>query len=190
MAAELWRCGGLNIGQYNPTLRFVASPTVAPGLIVVPSAKKGPVLGLSPDGHGDITNIDSDHLWTKSSATPDVPSPLVHDGLVYLCDEGGMLSCFDAATGADYYSKQRTHADRHRASPVYADGKMYIASRDGTVTVVKAGKEFEVLADNDHGRRYLRIAGHLRWHALFAHVRRAVCDSRRRKERITLGLAI
>ena len=139
------------MGQYNPTLRFVASPTVAPGLIVVPSAKKGPVLGLSPDGHGDITKTESDHLWTKSSGTPDVPSPLVHDGLVYLCDEGGFLTCLDAASGKEYYSKQRVHSDRHRASPVYADGKIYIAARDGTVTVVKAGKEFEVLASNAMG---------------------------------------
>ena len=148
---ELWRCGGLNVGQYNPTLRFVASPTFAPGLIVVPSAKKGPVLGLSPDGHGDITKTESDHLWTKSSGTPDVPSPLIYDGLVYLCDEGGFLTCLDAASGKEYYSKQRVHSDRHRASPVYADGKIYIAARDGTVTVVKAGKEFEILASNAMG---------------------------------------
>ncbi len=167
--SELWRCGGLNTGQYNPTLRFVASPTVAPGLIVVPSAKKGPVLGLSPDGHGDITHVDSDHLWIKASATPDVPSPLVHDGLVYLCDEGGMLSCVDAATGADYYSKQRTHADRHRASPVFADGKLYIAARwHGDRR--QSGQRVRSARRQRSGGRYLRLAGHLRWHALFAHV--------------------
>jgi hypothetical protein len=54
---ELWRCGGLNPpNNYNPYFRFVASPAAAPGLIVVPSAKNGPVLGLNPKGaQGDIT---------------------------------------------------------------------------------------------------------------------------------------
>jgi outer membrane protein assembly factor BamB len=147
--SEIWRCGGLNAGQYNPTLRLVATPTTAPGLIIVPSAKKGPVLALSPDNRGNITNSNAGHLWSKTSGTPDVPSPLVHDGLVYLCDEGGLVSCFDAASGEEHYTKKRVHAHRHRASPVYADGKIYVTARDGFITVLKAGKEFEVLASND-----------------------------------------
>jgi outer membrane protein assembly factor BamB len=147
--SEIWRCGELNIGNYNPTLRLVATPTTAPGLIIVPSAKKGPVLALSPDVKGNITNSSTGHLWSKTSGTPDVPSPLVHDGLVYLCDEGGLMSCIDATSGEEYYTKQRTHAHRHRASPVYVDGKLIVTSRDGTMTVLKAGKKFEVLATND-----------------------------------------
>ncbi|MCC7085472.1 MAG: PQQ-binding-like beta-propeller repeat protein [Pirellulales bacterium] len=147
--AEIWRSGGLNIGGYNPTLRLVASPTTAPGIIVVPSAKKGPVLALSPGSHGDITESSAGHLWSKLSGTPDVPSPLIYDGLVYLCDEGGLVSCIDAATGKEYYQKKRTHPDRHRASPMYTDGKILITSRDGHITVVKPGKEFKILASND-----------------------------------------
>ncbi len=79
--------------------------------------------------------------------TPDVPSPLIHDGLVYMCREDGTLICLDAAGGQEIYQK-RGHSDRHRASPVYADGKVYLTARDGTVTVVKAGREFEILASN------------------------------------------
>jgi len=77
-----------------------------------------------------------------------VPSPLLVDGLVYLCREDGTLICLDAQTGKEHYLK-RTHADRHRASPVYGDGKIYLTARDGTITVVKPGKEFEILASND-----------------------------------------
>jgi outer membrane protein assembly factor BamB len=145
---EVWRCGGLNNkGRYNNTLRFVASPAAVPGLIVVPSAKNGPVLGLRPDAHGDITTDATAHWWTRPQNTPDVPSPIVHDGLVYLCRENGNLIVLDAKTGEQHY-EHRTHSDRHRASPVYADGKVYLTARDGTVTVVKAGKEFELLATN------------------------------------------
>ncbi len=145
---EIWRCGGLNPkGRYNPTLRFVASPVAVPDLIIVPSAKNGPVLALDPTSSGDISNSEQGHYWTREHNTPDVPSPLVVDGIVYLCRENGNLIAIDAETGEEFYS-ERTHADRHRASPVYADGKIYLTARDGTITVVKPGKEFEVLATN------------------------------------------
>jgi outer membrane protein assembly factor BamB len=147
--AEVWRCGGLNPkGNYNPTLRFVASPLAVPGLVIVPSAKNGPVLALDPASKGDITGTENGHFWTREHNTPDVPSPLVVDGLVYLCREDGTLLCLDARTGEEYYTK-RGHADRHRASPLYVDGKILLTARDGTITVVKPGKQFEILATND-----------------------------------------
>jgi outer membrane protein assembly factor BamB len=148
---ELWRCGGLNSpGKYNHTLRLVASPVAIPGLIVVPSAKNGPVLGILPSASGDITNTESSHAWRRNENTPDVPSPLVVDGLVYLCRESGILICLDAKTGEEFY-QQRAHSQRHRASPVYADGKIFLTARDGVVTVVKPGRTFEVLASNEIG---------------------------------------
>jgi outer membrane protein assembly factor BamB len=149
--AEVWRCGGLNPkGNYNPTLRFVASPLATPGLVIVPSAKNGPVLALDPASHGDLSDSTQGHLWTRPHNTPDVPSPLVVDGLAYLCREDGTLICLDAKTGEEFYTK-RTHSDRHRASPAYADGKIYLTARDGTVTVVKPGKQFEILSSNNLG---------------------------------------
>lgn len=146
--SEVWRCGGINPrATYNSTLRLVASPVAIPGLIVVPTAKGGPVLGLKPDGQGNITGNAEQLQWRLSRNTPDVPSPLIHDGLVYLCRESGNLIVLDAKSGEQHY-ESRTHADRHRASPVYADGKIYLSSRDGTVSVVKAGPKFELLAQN------------------------------------------
>jgi outer membrane protein assembly factor BamB len=153
--------------NYNPTLRFVASPVAAEGMIVVPSAKNGPVYALKADGKGDVTDSESAYWWKRAKETPDVPSPLIVDGLVYLCRENGNLICMDAKTGEEFYN-ERTTADRHRASPVYADGKIYLCARKGVVTVVKAGKQFEILSKNDmvdsiasspaisNGRIYLR----------------------------------
>ena len=149
--AEIWRCGDLNPkATYNPTFRLIASPTAVPGLIVVPTAKFGKVLGLRPDGTGDITDSKEQILWTLPENTPDVPSPLIYDGLVYLCRENGNLMVLDAASGRKLYEK-RTTADRHRASPIFADGKIYLTARKGVVTVVKAGRTFEILAQNDIG---------------------------------------
>ena len=175
---ELWRCGGLNPkASYNNTLRFVASPLAVPGLIVVPSAKNGPVLGLRPDVKGDISGSDEGHLWTLPRNTPDVSSPLAYDGLVYLCRENGNLMCLDAKSGELLYEK-RTQPDRHRASPVYADGKVYVSAsqRHGD-----CGESWPRVRDSGlepAGRRIVRLAGDLRRHTLLAHLRRTVRHSR------------
>ena len=152
--AEVWRHGGLNPKDgYNPALRLVATPVFAGGLLVVPSAKRGPVYALEVDGAaGDITGSEKHTRWHLERGTPDVPSPLVHDGLVYLCDENGRLTCLDAGTGEELYA-ERVHGGPHRGSPVYADGKLFLMATDGTVSVVKAGREYELLAKNDVGER-------------------------------------
>ncbi len=152
---ELWRCGGLNPRNdpkrdYHPTLRFVASPAAADGLIVVPTAKNGPVFALRPGFRGDITRNPKAHVWTLPDNTPDVPSPVIHNGLVYLCRENGNLICLEAQSGEVIY-QERTHRDRHRASPVLGDGKLYLTARDGKVTVVQTGREFKILSQNDLG---------------------------------------
>lgn len=146
---EIWRCGGLNPPPNSPyriDFRFVTSPVAVPGLIVVPSCKEGLVIGLRPTGKGDITEKPRLHAWQYEN-TPDVPSPLVHDGLVYLCDELGILTCLEADSGEVLYS-ERIHEYRHRASPVYGDGKIYLTARDGTINVVRAGRDYELLATN------------------------------------------
>ena len=147
--AEVWRCGGLQKPDYNPFYRFVATPAVHGDLIVVPSAKGGPVLGLKPSGaKGDITDKNQFFAWKRSDQTPDVPSPLIHDGLVYLCRENGVLICMDAASGKEIYRK-RTHDQRHRGSPVVAGNKILLTAMDGTISVIQTGREFKVLARND-----------------------------------------
>ena len=150
---ELWRLGGLNphddpSRRYHPTLRFVASPAAAEGIIVCPTAKNGPVFAIRPDQSGDLTNSEEAVLWSRDKNTPDVPSPLIHGDLVYLCRENGMLLCLDQKTGEEVYH-ERTNNGRHRASPVLADGHIYLTARDnGTITVVKTGRKFEIVAQN------------------------------------------
>jgi outer membrane protein assembly factor BamB len=172
---EVFRCGDLNRkNNYDPTLRFVASPAAAEGIIVVPSAKRGPVLALRPDLKGDITGKADGKLW-QLDRTPDVPSPLIFGDRVFLCMENGDLAIVDRKTGQQY-DYQRTERERHRASPVYADGHVYLTARKGIVTVVKASaqqEKVEIVAQNDLGEDtsaspaisggtiYLRTFGHL-----------------------------
>ena len=158
---ELWRVGDLNPkdDRYNPYLRFVASPLCTPDLIVIPSAKNGPVVGLKPDASGLVTAGSKYEQWRIAHNTPDVPSPLLHGGLVYLCGERGTLLVLDAKTGKAVYSKP-IHSHRHRASPMYADGKVYLTvprrrgqRRRGRQDVQAAGGEQAPRSDRGVSRR-------------------------------------
>lgn len=171
--SEIWRLGDLNSKKtYSTAFRIIASPVATPEALVVPTARGMHVITLKPGVKG-MVNAGSEHeMWRKSKGSPDVPSPLVHDGLVYLCREFGVLQCWDLKSGESIYSG-RLHDSRYRASPVYADGKIYVAARDGTVYVVRAGRKFDILATNQlpdvftaspaisEGTIYLRGFGHL-----------------------------
>jgi outer membrane protein assembly factor BamB len=146
--SELWRCGGINVkgASYNPFLRFVASPACVPGLIVVPSAKRGPVLGLNPNLSGDVTNDSSALKWKLGAGTPDVSTPLIYDGYVYLAEERGTLRCLNAETGETVYEKNRLFSADHRSTPVAAEGKIFVTSRNGDLIVLKAGVNPEIIS--------------------------------------------
>jgi outer membrane protein assembly factor BamB len=166
---EIWRLGDLNPRKgYSTAFRIIASPVAAPDLLVVPTCRGGLVVALKPGPTGTINANSPYEQWRKSKGAPDVPSPLIQGGLVYLVQaDRGILQCWDAATGKEYYN-ERIHGDRYRASPVYADGKIYVLSRDGTALVALAGSKYQPLATNKlddnftaspaiaHGRVYLR----------------------------------
>jgi outer membrane protein assembly factor BamB len=146
--AEIWRVGDLNPKtKYRNDLRFVASPLATPDLIVVPSAKHHAVVAIKPDAAGFIRAGSEYELWRDPTGTPDVPSPLLYDGRVYLCGEDGILSCRDAKTGEALY-RESVHRSKHRASPVCAGGHLYLTALDGTFSVVKAGAKFDLVATN------------------------------------------
>ncbi|MGE3809628.1 MAG: PQQ-binding-like beta-propeller repeat protein [Gemmataceae bacterium] len=160
---QIWRLGDLNPkgNRYDRTFRIIASPTVTPDLIVIPTCKSGPVVALKPDATGDIKAGSKFEQWRippgskeVPNRTPDVPCPLIDNGLIYIVRQYGLdtgaLYCFDLETGKQIYVQKLTPA-RYRATPVLADGKIYIVARDGVVTVVKPGKEFKLLATNKMG---------------------------------------
>lgn len=148
--SEIWRCGGFNPkgDSYNNALRLVASPTPTPGMIVVPTAKRGPVLALKCNLRGDVTGHPENFRWKMPKGTPDVASPVVYEGYVYLADEKGVLVCLDAQTGEMQY-RERLFASNHRSTPVAANGHIYITGRKGVVYVVEAGPTFKLASKVD-----------------------------------------
>jgi outer membrane protein assembly factor BamB len=151
---ELWRFGELNgptqlnPKQNDPTFRFVASPTVVPGTIIVPTAKEGPlvVLKVNEALRGESSKKPEVVSWSIPR-TPDVSIPLIVDGLVYILHKDGKLQCMDLKSGEEIYF-QRTYTGQHRSSPTYADGHLYFASNDGHCTVVKTGRDFQIVSTN------------------------------------------
>lgn len=97
---------------------------------------------------GTLTGTDA-VVWSTARGAAYTPSPLLHDGRLYVVSDSGLLSCFDAATGKPYYQQQRLPQPYNfKASPVGAGGKLYLASEEGDVIVVRMGDRFEVLATN------------------------------------------
>lgn len=84
--------------------------------------------------------------WRFLRSIPQLPSPLVYRGVLYMLNEGGVLTTLDAATGKLHkQARVRGEADQYYASPVAGDGKIYIVSHTGQVIVLKAGPEQELL---------------------------------------------
>jgi outer membrane protein assembly factor BamB len=141
---ELWRAGGLNPNK-DRNFRLVASATVANGLIYVPSRVR-PLIALRVGGRGDITTT---HVAWSTDQGPDVPTPAVTDKYIFILNDRGIMWCRDAKTGAEAWGNQRVRPGTYSASPVVADGKVYVTSEDGVTTVIDAGPVFKVIAEND-----------------------------------------
>lgn len=143
--AEVWRVAGLN-PTTNGAWRFVSNPLVTPDLIVVPSCKRGPTVGLNPVGaKGTIDPDNKAEVW-RYKATPDVVSPIRVEDVVYLMGDGP-LTAIDAKTGEELYRRDLSPGI-HRSNMVAADGKIYVLGKSGAVDVVQPGRVFKVLATN------------------------------------------
>jgi outer membrane protein assembly factor BamB len=91
--------------------------------------------------------------WRIANGASYVPSILLYEGLLYMTNEVGVVSCADAATGQKVWQKRLSGI--FFASPVGADGKVYLVSETGEIFVLRAGREPEVIATNDLGERFL-----------------------------------
>ncbi len=110
------------------------------------SAENG-LLAIRMGGQGDMTK--SAIRWRYTKPVPQVPSTLLYQGVLYMVNDSGILISFDPATGNVLKQGRLQGAiDKYFASPIAADGKVYLVSQDGTVSVVKAAAHWEVLAVN------------------------------------------
>jgi outer membrane protein assembly factor BamB len=87
--------------------------------------------------------------WRSTKGSPYTPTPIIYGDLFYTCADNGVLAAYDAKSGELVYQERLPSS--FSASPVAADGKLYLASQDGDVFVIKAGRKFELLATNSMG---------------------------------------
>jgi outer membrane protein assembly factor BamB len=138
----LWEAAGLGANT-------IPVPVSANGMVFVMSGFRDPnLLAIRLGRRGDLTGTDA-IVWTTNRGTSYTPSPVLHDGKLYMLTDSGMLSCLDAATGKPYYDRTRLpNPYNFKASPVAVNGRLYLSSEEGDVIVVRMGEAFEVLAVN------------------------------------------
>jgi outer membrane protein assembly factor BamB len=107
------------------------------------------VMAVRTGGKGSVG--DSHVVWKDARGVPEVPSPLVWKDRVYLIRSGGLLVCRALDSGKLIYEERVEAPGGYYASPVLADGRIYVASDRGTVTVIKPGDALEVVAHNELG---------------------------------------
>ncbi len=148
---EIWRMSG---GGDIP----VPTPQIGNGLIFFNSAhgRFSPIMAVKTDASGDITLKDDETSnefvkWSVPRGGSYMHSLLLYNNLLYNVGWNGFVECFNPVSGERIYEKRLGNTDSFIASPVASDGAIYIISDQGIVYTIKAGTEFEVLAENDLG---------------------------------------
>jgi outer membrane protein assembly factor BamB len=159
--AERWWVGGLPpCGKSTPVidggLLFFAAPDI---ILETAAERRNPeraarfyannaarVMAVRPGGKGEVSPANI--AWSERKGVPGVPSPLYYNGRLYTFQNGGMVFCRVAKTGALVYSGRLGVPGYCYSSPVAADNKVYIASEEGVVVVLDAGEKLNILAKN------------------------------------------
>jgi outer membrane protein assembly factor BamB len=165
--AEIWNIKG-------PTEQYVASLVYGDGLFFMTAGFPDfHNMAIRPDGAGDITK--SHVVWhenkTKAINASYVPSPIAVGKYFYMISDRGYLSCFNAKTGERTFIEQL--GKHHSASPVFADGHVYLTDDEGITYVMKGDGTFNVVRRNElkdecyaspaisHGQLFIRTLGSL-----------------------------
>jgi outer membrane protein assembly factor BamB len=143
--SEIWR---VNYTGYS----VIPRPIYGEGLVFLSTSyDAASVMAIRPDGKGDVTETHVE--WTLKKGAPHTPSLLLVDGGLYMVSDKGVLTCVEPKTGKEIW--QQRIGGNFSASPVYADGKIYLQSEEGKGLVIKPGPKFEQLGENGFGERTL-----------------------------------
>ncbi|HEV3262804.1 MAG TPA: PQQ-binding-like beta-propeller repeat protein, partial [Gemmataceae bacterium] len=162
---ELVLCGGAGLQSYDPATgkplwkfevegQFQASPVADDEMLYAGNGRMfgpHPLFAIRAGASEDLTlkegaTSSADVAWYRTQAGPAIASPLLYQGYLYVADEQGMLSCYDARTGKPAYTKQRLRGARgtFMASPWAYDGMVFWLDQEGQTFVVNAGSQFKL----------------------------------------------
>ena len=149
---ELWRLG-------RSSKITAPTPIFADGVFVVVSGRgpERPIFVVRPNSRGDLTlpegKTNSEAIaWSRTGRGSYMPTPLIYNGILYVLANNGLFDAYNLRTGEEVY-RQRLPliGSGFSASPVAADGKIYLANEDGEMLVIAAGQKFSHLATNSMG---------------------------------------
>lgn len=141
---QIWQYGE-GEGPFNGEI--IVSPVYGDGMVFLQLWRQSPIHAIRLKGNGQ----PPERVWVTEKPGPQEPTPLYYRGILYALMDNGVLVTIDAKTGKEIY--------RHRlggacnSSPVASDGRIYLSNNDGTTFVIKAGREFQLLATNELGER-------------------------------------
>jgi outer membrane protein assembly factor BamB len=149
---ELWRLGG-------SSKLTAPTPIFANGLHIVASgrAPERPVFAIRPGARGDVTlaagaTANTSVAWSKTGRGSYMPTPLAYRGILYVLANNGVFDTYDISTGKEIYRERLPLVGSgYSASPVAADGKIYVSNEDGEMLVIESGATFKHLATNSMG---------------------------------------
>jgi outer membrane protein assembly factor BamB len=149
---ELWKLG-------KSSKITAPTPVATDDLFVIASGRgpERPIFVIRPGARGDLTLPDGETasqsiVWSRTARGSYMPTPLIYGGLLYVLANNGVFDAYNLKTGDEIY-RQRLPAigSGYSASPVAADGKIYLSNEDGEMLVVAAGPTFKHLATNSMG---------------------------------------
>lgn len=132
----LWEQGGFNPGNQG-MWRVIASATVVDDVAYVPFGRGDHLAAVRIGASGDIAGADH-LLWNRDQSGADVPTPVVHEGKIYVLRDEREVVCLDASTGDEHWKEPLPRSRRkYFSSPLLADGKLYCVREDGAVVVLE-----------------------------------------------------
>jgi outer membrane protein assembly factor BamB len=121
-------------------------------------APERPIFAIKPGGSGDITpargaESGPNVSWRKTGRGSYMPTPIIYGDTVYVLGNAGLFDAYELTSGKEIYRQRLEHkGSGFSASPVAADGRIYLSSEDGEIFVVRSGPTFELVAKNSMGK--------------------------------------
>ncbi len=154
--AELWQVAERQ--NHSASTR----PLYGLGMVFVPSGfSQGQILAVRPGKKGESLDANAPEsngtqlkvAWKSKRSVPKKPSLLLHEGLLFGIEDGGVATCWDARTGETVWNERI--GGNHSASPLLADGRIYFFSEEGKTVVIAASREYRKLAENSLGDGFM-----------------------------------
>jgi outer membrane protein assembly factor BamB len=141
---EIWKYGE-GEGPFNGEI--IVSPVYGDGMVFLQLWRQSPIHAIRLVGNGK----PPERVWVSEKPGPQEASPLYYRGLLYSLMDNGILVCLDGRSGKEVYRKRLGAASN--SSPVAGGGRIYLSDNEGNTYVVKAGRDFELVATNSLGER-------------------------------------